>query len=77
VYRDLYKTDYETIINTDVNDALNIAKKIGMLGSDNRVENRGVLVTAKRIRGALTLNFSGTPVVQVRGDVRLFLISIL
>jgi len=50
VERGLFKTSNDTLINADVNGALNIAKKAGMLETVKGVESSGVVATPQRIR---------------------------
>lgn len=50
VERGLFKANDGTLINADVNGALNIAKKAGMLETISGVESSGVVATPQRIR---------------------------
>lgn len=50
VERGLFKASDGTLINADVNGALNIAKKAGMLETISGVESSGVVATPQRIR---------------------------
>jgi len=50
VERGLFKASDDTLINADVNGALNIAKKAGMLETVSGVESSGVVATPQRIR---------------------------
>lgn len=50
VERGLFKTGDDILINSDVNGALNIAKKAGMLETVKGLESSGVVATPQRIR---------------------------